>query len=60
MYKVQNSCDNCYHCSIIGYLEMCCNKESNMYNKEVEPSGICSKYKKGTYWEETENEKVVE
>lgn len=60
MYKVQEACDNCYHCELIGYIEMCRNKESEKYNKEVDVAGVCSKFRKGIYWEEKENEGVVE
>lgn len=58
MYKVQEACDNCYFCSIIGYIEMCSCKGSEKYNKEVDVAGICSKYKKGICWEEKENEEI--
>lgn len=57
MYKIQESCDNCYHCETIGCLVMCHNEKSEKHNKEVDVAGICSHFKKGIYWEELENEK---
>lgn len=58
MYKVQEACDNCYHCSFVGYIEVCGNKEASKYNKEVDVAGICEHFKKGIYWKELENEKI--
>ena len=52
MYKVQETCDNCKHCNFIGEMCMCFNKEGEMYNKEVDISGICDSYEKGVSWEE--------
>lgn len=57
MYKIQESCDNCYHCETIGCLVMCHNEISEKYEKEVEAFGVCEHFKKGIYWEELENEK---
>lgn len=57
MYKIQNACDNCYHCEATGCLVMCHNEKSEKYNKEVDVTGICSHFKKGIYWEEID-EKV--
>lgn len=54
MYKIQNACDNCYHCEATGCLVMCHNEKSEKYEKEVEVFGVCEHFKKGIYWEEVE------
>lgn len=59
MYKIQEACDNCAKCNFIGYTLTCLEKESEKYNKEVDPAGVCSKYEEGSNWEDLEDEGEV-
>lgn len=51
MYKEVNSCYTCKYCNTIGSDEVliCCNKESEMCNKEISKFGTCEFYKKTLY-----------
>lgn len=58
MYKIQEACDNCRHCNFVGHIEICFNKASTKYNKEVDVAGICELFEKGVYWEEKDESEI--